>query len=203
MTSAFTIRRALPAHAGTVTALLATGFMPDPVSCWLYDNKFDRERWHPGFFRVFVDYLIEYGRIDIVGDFAGAALWLDVTRGTPVPQRPSLEAACGPAYQRWQQLDTLMDQRHPWDCTHAYLAFLCVDAPYRGQGLGRMLVAHRLRELAMSAVPAYLEDSNSRLNEKFYQGLGFTPFAPPIWLPNGPPLYPLIRETRTLHAGQN
>jgi ribosomal protein S18 acetylase RimI-like enzyme len=191
------VRRVEHADADAVTDVLATAFLEDPVSTWLFPDRTVRERLHAPFFRVFVDLVLEGGQIYTVGDFAGVTLWLAVD-----PAQPEEEGDLGPLFAeavgadnaaRFAVLDAIMTKNHPHHEAHAYLPFVAVRPGRQSVGAGTALLRHRFAELDATGQSAYLEASSPR-NEALYARLGFEAMSVSLDLPNGPSLQPMWRK---------
>jgi GNAT superfamily N-acetyltransferase len=193
------VRRAEPTDAPALAAVLATAFMDDPVSRWIFPDDAERERVHPDFFRVFVDLVLATGQAYTTEDGSGVTLWLDVDVDAAAEEEDREEfvelfhRVCGPAAaKRFLLLDELMTANHPHHESHHYLPFIGVVPQRQGRGVGRTLLGSRLPELDRAGRPAYLEASSPR-NAALYARLGFQHLAAPIELPDGPSLYPMWR----------
>lgn len=195
----FHVRRASGADADAVTDVLATAFLPDPVSRWIFPDDLDRARSHPAFFRVFVNLALAEGHIDTIGDIDGVALWLPVNqdqRSDDEDLGAVFDAAIGAEHtRRFGVLDRLMTDNHPHDRAHAYLPFVAVRPGRQSFGLGAALLGHRLAELDAAGEPAYLEASCPR-SQRLYERLGFKAMPVSLDLPEGPSLQPMWREPR-------
>lgn len=191
MTTTYPIRQAVPQDVSRLAQLLGEGFMADPVSGWIFPDEPDRRDRHARFFRPFVEVVLEYGRIDVVDDFDGAALWLDIDDKVAEPDVDLLRDACGPNWNRAERLFAIFDERHPAK-PHAYLPFIVAARP--GNGVGTALLNHAHAELDQSGRPAYLEASSPR-NVKLYRRLGYEEAGEPIQPEGGPPLFPMWRPS--------
>jgi GNAT superfamily N-acetyltransferase len=199
------IRRAEASEAGALSEILASAFMADPVSCWIFPDPEQRARLHPGFFRIFVDLVLAEGQAYTTDDHAGVAMWLDVDAtepatepvtdpgGDPNALRALFAAACEDRAEQFFILDDLFTSAHPHQESHAYLAFVGVLPHRQGQGVGGALVRSRLDRLDEAGRPAYLEASSPR-NAALYERLGFAHMGLPLTLPEGPSLYPMWRK---------
>jgi ribosomal protein S18 acetylase RimI-like enzyme len=182
------VRLAQPADEEPVTLLMADRFHDDPVSAWVFPDDTDRRARHPDFFRPFVQLAMAHGRVDVVGEYGGAALWLDVVDVPPDPDVDRLQAACGPNWARAERLFGLFEKAHPTE-PHAYLPFI---AARPGHGFGTALLAHRAGELDELGQAAYLEASSAR-SVGLYRRLGFEHLGDPIQPAGGPPLRQMWR----------
>ncbi|MFC0113554.1 GNAT family N-acetyltransferase [Kibdelosporangium aridum] len=98
--------------------------------------------------------------------------------GMPRDLDQRIDVMCGPYAPRFHALHRAMEEAHP-AMPHHYLAFVAVVPELQGRGIGTALVQHRLRELDVAAMPAYLEATNRR-NLALYVHLGFQPTGSPI-----------------------
>jgi GNAT superfamily N-acetyltransferase len=191
------IVRAGEADADEVTSVLATGFLKDPVSSWIFPDEAERERLHPDFFRPFVELTLAEGEICTTADRAAVALWLpvDVTAHGEEPDLKALyEPLLGAYYaDRIGAFDVRSSANHPTHTNHHYLPFIAVRPDRLGEGLGTALLSDRLTDLDERGVPSYLEASNER-SAKLYARLGYTRLDVTTDLPGGPSLYPMWRE---------
>jgi GNAT superfamily N-acetyltransferase len=189
--------RASTADVDEVVSILATGFMDDPMSRWIFPDVIDRELRHPVFFRPFVDLAFAHGEIDTTTDRLGAALWfpVDVTADSGLPDLGALfERTLDPlAAQRIADYDERSSANHPIHASHFHLPFIAVRPDHVGNGIGTALLRHRLSRLDQQRTPAYLEASNER-SARLYERLGFSRRQPTTDMPDGPSLYPMWRE---------
>jgi ribosomal protein S18 acetylase RimI-like enzyme len=200
------VRRAGDDDAALLTAVLAEAFMDDPVSVWLFSNEEERRAAHPDFFRAFVDLCLEQGEPYITRDSAGVALFLPVGMGEETTEEEEarfeerIASACGRQAERFRFLIGLMNEAHPIDRPHQYLAFIGVLADQRNTGHGTALIRNRLDDFDQNGVASYLEASSPQ-NGRLYHRLGYRPLEPPISLPGGPALQPMWRSPRTSDSG--
>jgi ribosomal protein S18 acetylase RimI-like enzyme len=192
------VRRAGTEDAQTVTDVLATSFVSDPISRWIFPvSDEERARRHPDFFRPFVDLALAEGQVYTTSDHAGVALWLtvDVTAppagddGAAFAQR--VLEACGEYGKQFQILDELFSANHPSAESHEYLMFVGVSPDRQNEGVGTALLCDRFLELDEARTPAYLEASSVE-NRRLYSRLGFDPICT-LTLPGGPDLWPMWR----------
>jgi ribosomal protein S18 acetylase RimI-like enzyme len=196
MTTDHELRYAAFDDVPRLAALMGSAFMRDPVSRWLFPDETDRAVRHPAFFQVLLDQAVTRGTVHRTADYTAVALWLMVGPGGPFATTRSAEAAlmeaCGPNYDRFRDLDYLMQLHHPASGRHAYLPFIAVAPERWGQGIGTVLLRHRLSQLDLAGLPAYLEASSNR-SRALYQRLGFQPTTDTLNLPGGPSLFPMWR----------
>ncbi|GAB3142309.1 GNAT family N-acetyltransferase [Micromonospora sonneratiae] len=192
------VRQATEADLDELTAVLATAFLTDPVSEWIFPEADERARLHPAFFRPFVEFAMADGLIDTTDDHTGVALWLDVRTDAATEPDDQLTQRLetligGAATKRFMVLDGLMTMHHPHHANHQYLPFIAVHPDRQGGGIGAALLRHRFARLDEAGVPAYLEASSLR-SAALYQRLGFSRLPFTLDLPDGPSLYPMWRD---------
>jgi GNAT superfamily N-acetyltransferase len=196
MTESVLVRRATPADAADLAAMMSEAFMADPVATWVFPETDMRRKLHPAFFRIFLDLAIDEGVALTTDDQAGVTLWYAFDPAhepdDPEPFRDLFREALGPYHAgRFLVLDDLMGGNHPHDAAHDYLGFAAVDPDRQGQGIGAALISHRLAELPAD-LPAYVEASCER-NARLYARHGFQHRTPTLDLPDGPSIYPMWR----------
>src|SRR2546426_550693 len=86
-------------YAAALTQIMATAFMTDPISRWIFPLEADRERLHPGFFRIFVDMVLADGEAYTTRDRTGVTMWLNVDATEPAQSdddfRKMFVTSCG------------------------------------------------------------------------------------------------------------
>ncbi|GAB2950580.1 GNAT family N-acetyltransferase [Micromonospora polyrhachis] len=194
------VRHATGAELDQLTTVLATAFLADPVSGWIFPDADERALRHPAFFRPFVELAMVEGLVHTTTDLAGVALWLPVDVTVPAAPDEQLtkhyETVIGvPATGRFRILDELMATHHPHHVDHQYLPFIAVRPDRQRHGVGATLLRHRFEQLDEAGQPAYLEASTAR-NAALYERLGFTRLPVTLDLPDGPTLYPMWRAPR-------
>lgn len=179
-----------------VIHVMLQAFRRDPISAWLVPDETRRPDILRAFFEIFVSQALNYGYVDMHPDRIASAVW--VPPQPPIPHYESrLATATGTYHDRFRQLDEAFDSRHP-HMDHRYLAFLSVSPAHQRQHHGGALLDHRLAVLDQQRLPAYLVASTAR-SVKLYMQKGFTYHGLPLVLPDdGPTVYPMIREPRTV-----
>jgi GNAT superfamily N-acetyltransferase len=193
------VRRAGVEDADVVTEILATSFVTDPISRWIFPvNDEELARRNRVFFRPFVDLALADGQVYTTDDEAGVAVWLDVDvtaapaggeDGDAFAQR--VLEACGEFGKQFLILDELFSANHPSSESHAYLMFVGVRPDRQNEGVGTALLCDRFVALDETRTPAYLEASSAE-NRRLYARLGFDPICT-LTLPGGPDLWPMWR----------
>ncbi|SMD26070.1 GNAT family N-acetyltransferase [Kibdelosporangium aridum] len=188
---------------GPVSRVLSEAFVEGEIAEWLVPDPEHRRRIYPAYWAMAVEHALGAGEVFAGGELSGVSVWYPAVFGPPngmprdLDQR--IDVMCGPYAPRFHALHRAMEEAHP-AMPHHYLAFVAVLPELQGRGIGTALVQHRLRELDVAAMPAYLEATNRR-NLALYVHLGFQPTGSPIPLPdNGPRLYPMWRPA-SVHRG--
>ncbi len=170
--------------------ILSDAFLTGDIAEWLVPDIEDRRRIYPQYWRMAVQHALSgAGEVFAGGDTSGVAVWYPAASGPPSAEPPDLarrlHAICGPYTERFLALHQAMGAAHPGQ-PHHYLAFVAVTPSQQGRGIGTALIRHRLQELEIAAMPAYLEATNRR-NLALYVHLGFQPMGSPITLPDDGP----------------
>ncbi|MGW3685258.1 GNAT family N-acetyltransferase [Streptomyces sp. NPDC005125] len=190
------IRQAEAEDREQVVRLLDEAFHHDPVSGWVFPDEAHRRAVHGKFLGVFVDVTLAEGRIDLLEDGTGVALWLPVPAGAPTEEdtTPALmRATADPDNERAELVGRLTGAIHPHDRAHEYLLMIGVSPDRQGDGIGAALIADVLERCDRDGVPAYLEASSAR-SRRLYERLGFTFMGTTVQLPDGPSMWPMWRE---------
>ena len=191
--------RAAPADRDALSQLIADAFCDLAPSRWLIADRATRRKIFPGYFRIYVEHALEAGVAYTTTDRAAAALWIPAGRDAPAPpvrygQR--LAAATGPWASRFQAFDVALEARHPAGFPHHHLALLAVRPSRQGHGIGTALLRFHHQILDRASLPAYLEASGLR-TRALYLRHGYADHGPPVYLPDGPLMYPMLRPPHT------
>lgn len=179
---------------------IAAAFADDPVWRHLVPR---RDQWDRGAARLFqadADNRLRHGHVYTVDGCLAAAVWSPPGRWKTAPVafiREVLPALRLFGRQTFTTLKTLrsIEQHHPPDPPHWYLASLGTEPKSQGKGLGSALLQPVLERCDTEGLPAYLESSKEQ-NLAFYARHGFEP-SEPLDLPNGgPPVWPMWRAPR-------
>jgi ribosomal protein S18 acetylase RimI-like enzyme len=188
--------RAAPADLDALSQLIAGSFCDLAPSLWLVADRATRRKIFPGYFRIYVQHALEAGVAYTTTDRAAAALWIPVGQDAPAPPAGygrRLAAATGPWASRFQAFDVALEARHPAGFPHHHLALLAVRPSRQGQGIGTALLRLHHQILDRDGVAAYLEASGLR-TRALYLRHGYADHGPPLTLPAGPQMHPMIRE---------
>lgn len=190
-----TVRAARPEDEAAAIATLTLAFGIDPATRWTWPDPQDYLNAFPRFARAFGGSGFLTGSAHIIGDHAGAALWLppgvepddaalgELMRTTASPQSMS----------DGRQLMQQMASYHPRE-PHWYLPLIGVDPKHQGKGLGGALLGHAIDICDRDGALAYLESSNPR-NVPLYRRYGFEIMGR-IQVGSSPTLVPMLRKPR-------
>ena len=191
---------ASPTDIPVLTQVIAEAFFDLPPSRWLVPDRAERRRIWPDYFRIYLQRALASGTVHTTPARDAAALWFPVGETPPEPPedyQAALARVAGPYLDRFRAFDTALDARHPAGIAHHYLAILAVRSDQQGQGNGTALLDayHHLLDTEVRQ-PAYLEASSER-TRRLYLHRGYTDTGPPVVLPGGPSLFPMVRQPRS------
>ena len=117
------IRRVGATAIDSIGATLDEAFTSsDAISGWIFPDKADRERVHPGFMRLFAELGVAEGEVYATEDFNGVAVWFPVDPSADSHSASDFVARvaqhCGPHADRFRALDHTMGQHHPTSEPH-------------------------------------------------------------------------------------
>lgn len=187
--------RAEPADAEILSAVLAEAFFDLPPSRWLISDEASRRRIFPAYFQIFVEHALANEVVHTTPGRAAAALWVSMgEQPLPVPDNYAerLREVTTPWTSRFIQFDAALESRHPVGAACHHLALLGVRPGWQGRGIGAALLRAHHRLLDQAGVAAYLEAATER-NRRLYQRHGYADLGPPICLPDGPRMFPMVR----------
>ncbi|MGH3409628.1 MAG: GNAT family N-acetyltransferase [Streptosporangiaceae bacterium] len=189
---------ATAADIPVLAEVIAEAFFDLPPSRWLVPDRAERRRIWPGYFRICLEHALAAGAVHTTPGRDAAALWIPAGQNPPDPPEGyagALAEVTGTYLDRFTAFDAALDQRHPTGFAHHYLAILAVRSDRQGQGTGTALLQAHHRHLDTIRQPAYLEASSER-TRRVYSRRGYADFGPPVALPGGPPMFPMIRQPR-------
>lgn len=176
-------------------ALLSVSFTDDPYVRWLMPNALDLLNNSKKHLRRTYPAAFEARTIFVIGDFAGAAIWLPPgTKADPSEETAQAEPSAdseGPVFPpEFPELIKRSAAYCPSE-PHWYLALIAVDPAHRGHGVGTQLMEHCLEKFDPDGLPMYLESINSA-NLSLYARFGFQKLAE-VRVGSSPPRYPMLR----------
>lgn len=185
-----------------ICALLSVSFTADPFVRWLLPKAQDFLRDSQKHPRRAYSAAFEAGTIFVIGDFAGAAVWLPPGTKTDRSEEIDLAEASTTAESHafppeFPELISRSAAYGPND-PHWYLGLIAVDPAYRGRGVGTKLMQHSLAMVDQGGLPAYLESTNAA-NLSLYRRFGFQELAE-VRVGSSPPRIPMLRPARKPNA---
>ena len=199
--------RAKPASTDVVRAIvldiprlattLARAFNDDPVTLWLLP----RSRRHTrmvALFNLVLRSQIGMGNIYSTPDGVGAAVWAPPDRwrfdvGLMADSFEEFRSIVGVNLERAIEVYATLEEAHPTEPPHWYLATLGTHPDWQGVGIGAALMEPALSRADAESLPAYLE-SSKKSNIAYYRRYGFEVMGD-LALPNGgPTIWPMWRE---------
>jgi GNAT superfamily N-acetyltransferase len=203
-TTKLTIERATLADADQLAQTIAQAFHDLAPCQWLVEDPAIRARIFPAFFGLYAELGLRSGTVLTTPDRQAVAIWLPV-RPNAIPVLPDhdkrLAAITGPRADRFHTFDELLDEHHPAEPTHEWLAILAVHPTLQYQGIGSALLSHHHALLDHDGTPAYLEAAEPTLCP-LYRRHGYKELGEPIQLPAGPQLFPMWREPNPTNGQQ-
>jgi GNAT superfamily N-acetyltransferase len=187
--------RAGAADLDALSQVIADAFHDLEPSRWLVAGATARRQIFPGYFRLHLEHAMASGLVHTTPGRDAAALWIPAGDGAaalPDGHAARLAVVTGSWCARFEAFDAALDRRHP-DGPHHHLAILAVRPDRQGQRTGTALLRAHHGTLDRDGMPAYLEAASSRTRE-IYLGHGYTDHGPPIRLPRGPVMYPMMRQ---------
>lgn len=194
-------RRAEAADLPILSSALARAFFDDPVARWAcpYDRR--RTAVLERVFATRMRQLVGHHEIWTSSRLASAAVWApperwkttardDMALAMAMARQPRLV----PRLPRTMRGLLRIQEIHPVEPVHWYLAVLGTDPQLQGQGLASEMLRPVLDECDRDGVGAYLESSNER-NHDFYARHGFRAVQE-VELPHGPMVWLMWRDPR-------
>jgi GNAT superfamily N-acetyltransferase len=188
--------RADPADLDVLSQVIADAFHDLPPSRWLVPDPAARRAIFPGYFRLCAEHAMASGVVHTTPGRTAAALWVHAGpdgAAQPAGYRTRLAAATSPWTDRFLAFDAALGKHHPAGIPHHHLAILAVRPGSQGRGTGAALLRAHHHAPGHGTVPAYLEAASPRARQ-FYLRHGYAGHGPPLRLPGGPLMYPMVRE---------
>jgi GNAT superfamily N-acetyltransferase len=186
------VRLAGPADVDAAAACIAEAFHPLALSAWLVADPGRRGHVLFEVLRIHLEFAVSSGWVWLADGGNGVAVWLPGGVGPPPGYDGRLAAAASIHGPRLRYLGEAFDGRRPRR-GHLLLTFLAVAPARQGLGIGSALLAWEHRALDRGGTPAYLEAS-SVASRRLYLRHGYRDHGPAVDLPNGPRIWPMVRE---------
>jgi GNAT superfamily N-acetyltransferase len=192
------VRRAVPADAGALAAMLMRAFEDDPVASWAWPPEGPRRRALERFQAIRLHQLIAEEEVWTAADHSCAALWSPPELWRKTLREDAAFARCFAHPRLLHRLPLVaagwfaVERRHPAAPAHYHLAVLGTDPGHQGRGLGSALLGPVLERCDRDGVGAFLESSKER-NIDFYARHGFR-VVDELRLPRGPSVWTMWRD---------
>jgi GNAT superfamily N-acetyltransferase len=178
---------------------LARAFFDDPVSLWMLPRA-NRHARLTAMFALMLRLQVPLGKTYSTPDCVGTALWTPpgLWRIDPEAMAASAEeyvSIFGPNLSRAIDVLAAVEDNHPSEPPHWYLAALGTHPDWQGHGIGGALMQPVLSRADAECLPAYLESSKER-NIPFYRRFGFEVIGEIQVSNGGPTLWPMWREPK-------
>lgn len=200
MVSELAARRASPADADRITAVITAAFAHDPLWERAMARPDGGTAHHAALWRLYVEGALRYQSTWLTGDSDAVAVWIP-PGGTDMTSEQEHRLAdlaarhLGSAADDYLELLSMFHAAHPRSEPHYFLTLLATDPAYRGQGLGMRLLTHGLQLIDAEHQPAYLESSNPA-NDHRYVSAGFEPHGEFRFPGGGPVVTTMWRPAR-------
>jgi ribosomal protein S18 acetylase RimI-like enzyme len=195
------VRRATRADIPAMSTALASAFSDDPVMAWVLGPNPSADRLRRMFASMLKSWYLkreETWTTDAGDGIPGAAIWtppgqwrqtlLETLAVAPTMIR-LVGRRLGVAGRGFQMIE-----KHHLKEPHYYLAVLGTATTRQGKGHGSAMLEPVLDRCDTEGALAYLESSKEQ-NIPFYERHGFV-VQEELQLPDGPPLWPMLREPR-------
>lgn len=189
------VRPATEAERRAVIDVITLAFVTDPLARWAVPNASDYLKYGPAFMDAFGCNGLPHGTAYVVGQFAGAALWLPPGVEPDGERMSAIAEKCVPAdvQPEFAGVFEQMAGYHPHE-PHWYLPIIGVDPALQGRGFGAALMRHAAQRFDRDGAIAYLESSNAR-NIPLYQRHGFEILGT-VRVGSSPEIVPMLRMPR-------
>jgi GNAT superfamily N-acetyltransferase len=176
-----------------VSAVITLAFCADPMVQWIWPNPRHRMTTFMRLVPLYGGPAFDHGSAYVVGNFAGAALWLPP--GVTPEEEPMMRL-----FEQNVEKDVLRTYLSLFEKTSAYhpseahwsLPLIGVDPAQHGKGIGGKLMAHALAACDQDQELAYLESTN-RANLSLYKRHGFRLLAE-LQVGQSPKKFAMLRE---------
>lgn len=195
-----TVRAAADDEMGRVGAVLAAAFADDPLWNWISAPSPHRgDRATAWFTKEAAVQHRGHGEVLVDDDVRGAAIWTPPNRWKNTIAEnlslavPSVRLFGSRTFRALAALSAIEDV-HPPEPEHWYLAIVGTDPADQGQGVGSALIAAVTDRCDTEGLPAYLESSKEE-NIALYARHGFE-VRDEVPVKDGPSVWPMWREPK-------
>jgi GNAT superfamily N-acetyltransferase len=190
----FTVDQAVLSDASRVIDVIANSFMHDPTWSWAFPNPVARKV----FWRLCIDGALRYSWVFKTNGFEAVSVWIPPNETEFLPEDeerlPDLvKELVGVRAIEVMELLQRFGDAHPCNQPHYYLSLLGTESRHRGHGLGMALLKENLVRIDLEQMPAYLESSNPKNNQR-YESVGFVPVVSFQAPNNGPTITGMWRQ---------
>jgi len=165
------LRRAA-AHDGFDVASLLSDALSDTSGQWLCSSPVEHGYLLGADFNAALEYALAYGHVDVSDDLRAVAVWQPHPTDESAGEFP------------------LLTRSRPDEPYHQLVA-LAVHPSRREDGLATALLRLHHNYLDTERLPGYVEATSKRVCEMY--ALHGYQYRPPVRVPNGPWLYPMVR----------
>ena len=199
--AALSVGQAVISDAPMVINVIADSFMHDPTWSWAFPDPIARKV----FWRVCVHGALRYPWVFKTKGFETVSVWIPPNETEFLPEDEEklpdlLKELAGIRASEVIELFQRFGEAHPHKEPHYYLSLLGTRTDYRGRGLGVALLKENLARIDIEKMPAYLESSNPRNNQR-YESVGFVPVVSFQAPNNGPTITGMWRQGKRNQVG--
>jgi len=187
------LRRATVDDRPKVAAILAAGFLDDPILTWAFPDRGRRRDLLPGVFATFFDSFQGLDETYLTGGTTAAAVCAPPGGEPDEAKLAELAKAASEYAARTAELNEAIASGHP-ESPHYYLLFLATQPRLRSRGIGSAILGQILERCDRDGVPMYL-DATAERNRDLYLRHGFE-VTEEVRLPGGTPFWRMWREPR-------
>jgi len=206
MESGIIIRDATSEDFDIAHGIMCDIFTSDPAFSIFADDPKGLELMKSAYLKMNWDICFNVGTAHIAeklnGEVVGVALWKasNIEYDTAVEE---LVASAGKYADRMLEISTITQTYNPPVPLYEMLIQVAVDSSVQGLGVGRKLIAKRIRELDKLGIPIYLEATTRYAAGGLYGRFGFQPVGEVMKFSKGVEVYPLWRNPRSVLMNPN